>query len=80
MRFVRLSLAALSLAMTAACGLSSCVVPLASSDQNCVSYCKLLQGCGVASAPTSDCSSWCTAFADTLDHVGCKDAFDAAAT
>lgn len=59
--------------------LGSCVVPLASGDQNCVSYCGLLQGCGVAGAPSGDCGAWCSAFAEQLEHVGCKGAFDEAA-
>jgi hypothetical protein len=69
-----------ALALLASAGLSSCVVPLASADQNCVSYCMLLQGCGVSGAPSGDCNAWCTAFATDLDRVGCKTQFDDAAS
>ena len=68
------ALAALLLAATAA--LAACVVPLANADQNCASYCALLQGCGSPSAPTADCNTWCSAFAEDLERVGCKTAFD----
>jgi hypothetical protein len=76
MRLSRLLAAAPPLSIVAIVALSSCVVPLASADQNCVSYCTLLQGCGVAGAPDGDCNTWCAAFDDTLEHVGCKAAFD----
>lgn len=79
MRLVHLVRAASSIAIAALFALSSCVLPLATSDQNCTSYCTLLQGCGVAGAPEGDCGAWCTAYAETLDHVGCKAAFDDAA-
>lgn len=69
-------LLALALASAAAFGLSSCVVPLATGDQNCVTYCNLLQGCGSAAAPAGDCNSWCTAFATEVEHAGCKSQFD----
>lgn len=67
---------AFALALAAVGGLSSCVVPLASGDQNCVSYCTLLQGCGVAGAPAGDCNAWCTAFDADLQRTGCKELFD----
>lgn len=69
-------LLAFALASAAAFGLSSCVVPLATGDQNCVTYCNLLQGCGSAAAPAGDCNSWCTAFATEVEHAGCKSQFD----
>ena len=72
-------LLAFALALAAASGLSSCVVPLATGDQNCVSYCTLLQGCGTAGAPAGDCNAWCTAFAEDLQRTGCRTAFDDAA-
>lgn len=76
MRFARFALAAPPLTVAALFALSSCVVPLAGADQNCASYCTLLQGCGIAGAPTGDCNTWCSAFAETLDHVGCEALFD----
>lgn len=69
-------LAVLFLALAAAGGTSSCVVPLATGDQNCVSYCTLLQGCATNGAPTGDCSAWCSAFADVLKKTGCQAQFD----
>jgi len=69
-----------ALATLAAAGLSSCVVPLSTNDQNCASYCALLQGCGVPGAPSGDCNTWCAAFATDLDRVGCKAQFDDAAS
>jgi hypothetical protein len=66
------------LACCGAIGLSSCVLPLATSDQNCVSYCTLLQGCGTNGAPTGDCNAWCSAFEPEVEHTGCKTQFDEA--
>lgn len=78
MRSVHIVSAVLCLALVPLFG--ACVVPLASGDQNCASYCALLQGCGVAGAPTGDCNTWCSAFAEQLEHVGCKTDFDDAAS
>lgn len=63
------------MALTAAWA-SSCVVPLATAEQNCVSYCTLLQGCGIPT--TSDCNGWCTAYKTEAQHAGCEAQFDAA--
>ncbi|MFT3766834.1 MAG: hypothetical protein QM820_15155 [Minicystis sp.] len=65
-------LLALALALTAAGGLSSCVVPLATGDQNCVTACTLQQNCGLASAPAGDCNAYCAGFAPILERTGCK--------
>lgn len=65
-----------ALSLVAAAALAACVVPLSNADQNCVSYCTLLQGCGSSAAPAADCNAWCTAFAEDLERVGCKIAFD----
>lgn len=69
-------LVALALLLAGSVGLYACVVPLQSSDQNCVSYCGLLQGCGISGAPTGDCNAWCSAFETDLDRVGCKSQFE----
>jgi hypothetical protein len=66
----------LTLALGGAIGLCSCNVPLASSDQNCVSYCALLQGCGAAGAPSGDCNAWCSAYEPVVESTGCKPLFD----
>jgi hypothetical protein len=71
-------LLALALVFVGAIGLSSCVLPLATSDRNCVSYCTLLQGCGSSGAPSGDCNAWCTAFEPVVEHTGCKSQFDEA--
>lgn len=76
MRPIRRHLTALALALGGAIGLSSCVVPLATSDQNCVSYCMLLQGCGSPGAPAGDCSAWCSAFEPVVERTGCKALFE----
>jgi len=73
-------LAAAALALAAAVLSSSCVLPLATGDQNCTSYCSLLQGCGVPGAPAGDCNAWCSAFATEVEHTGCKTQFDDSAS
>lgn len=69
-------LTAAALALGVAVMSSSCVLPLSGADQSCVSYCSLLQGCGVPGAPMGDCNTWCMAFATELTHTGCKTRFD----
>lgn len=69
-------LVALVLALGGAIGLSSCVLPLATNDQNCVSYCQLLQGCGTVGAPSGDCNAWCSAFLPEVESTGCKTQFE----
>jgi hypothetical protein len=59
-----------------ALALGACVLPLATGSDNCVSYCGLLQGCGVSSAPAGDCNSWCAIFEPAIQQAGCQQQFD----
>lgn len=59
-----------------ALALGACILPLATGSDNCVSYCGLLQGCGVSGAPQGDCGTWCSAFATQLQQEGCQAQFD----
>jgi hypothetical protein len=56
--------------------LGACVLPLATGSDNCVSFCQLLQGCGVSDAPTSDCNSWCAVYQPLMQEAGCQTQFD----